>query len=100
MVVLINHLPPDSALHRAQTGGHVWTWTEALLWMVVHLLQVIDQRLVWQKRGKPKMPKWRDYPWSTETRDKSTKKLGDRGDLTNEQVEAWLDKIRPPKPDA
>ena len=71
-----------------------------MLWMIVHLLQVIDQRLVWQKQGRKnlaKMPKWRDFPWSTETNDKSTKKLGDRGDLSNEQVEAWLESIRPPR---
>ncbi|KAA0916465.1 hypothetical protein [Dietzia sp. ANT_WB102] len=98
LVVLINGLPPDSALHRAQTGGHVWTWTESLLWMIVYLLQVIDQRLVWQKRAKPKMPKWTTYPWSTEsTSGSGSKKLGDRGELTNEQVEAWLDTIRPPQ---
>lgn len=100
LVVLINGLRPDSALHRAQTGGHQWTWTEALLWQAVYLLQVVDQRLVWQKHGKPKMPKWRDFPWSTETKGGGTKKkLGDRGDLTNEQVEAWLDTIRPPRSD-
>ena len=61
----------------------MWTWNEALLWMNVHLLQ-----------------KWRGFPWSSETRDKSTRKLGDRGDLTNEQVEKWLDSIRPPQPNA
>lgn len=67
-----------------------------MLWMIVYLLQVLDQRLVWQKRGKPKMPKWKTFPWSTESAGGS-KKLGDRGDLTNEEVERWIDSIRPPK---
>lgn len=75
------------------------------MWRINYLLEVLDQRLIWQKRVKPKMPKWRDFPWSKEAKGGggSSKKLGDRGDLTNEQVEAWLDTIRPPKspePDA
>ena len=81
----------------------MWTWNEALLWMIVHLLQVIDQRLVWHKGAKganPKMPKWRDYPWVDGPRDRAKKKLGDRGDMTNDEVEAWLDTIRPPQPNA
>lgn len=69
--------------------------------MVVYLLQVLDQRLVWQKGTKPKMPKWRDFPWSTEsTGSGSSRKLGDRGDLTNDEVERFLETIRPPRPDA
>lgn len=99
LVSLINGLPPDSALHRAQTGGHVWTWTDSMLWMIVYLLQVLDQRLVWQKGTKPKMPKWRDFPWSTEAKGSGSRKLGDRGDMTNEDVEKFLETIRPPRPD-
>lgn len=77
----------------------MWTWTESLLWMVVYMLRVVDQRLVWHKGAKAKMPGWRDFPWSSETSGGSTRKLGDRGDLTNDEVERFLDTIRPPRPD-
>lgn len=101
LVSLINGLHPDSALHRAKTDGHVWTWNEALAWQQIHLLKVIDQRLVWQKRKKPKMPKWRQFPWT-----KDEKKLGSLGGKSPGKALALLRSLRPgggagkDKPDA
>ncbi|WP_010541906.1 hypothetical protein [Dietzia alimentaria] len=90
LVSLINGLPPTSALHRAQNDGQQWTWSEALAWQQIHMLKIIDQRLVWQKRKKPKMPKWRQYPW---TRDE--KKLGDRGGKSASKAIEVLRSLRP-----
>lgn len=68
----------------------MWTWSEALAWQQIHMLKVIDQRLVWQKRKKPKFPKFRPFPWS-----KDEKKLGNRGDKPATSVLAVLRSLRP-----
>lgn len=92
-MALINGLPPDSALHRAQMNGQSWTWTEALLWRLGYFLEVIVKLLIWQKDGKkPKFPKWRDYPWA---KAEGSTHYGDRGDLTNEDIERWVDSLHP-----
>lgn len=90
LISLINGLPPTSALHRAQNDGQLWTWNEALQWQQIHLLKVIDQRLVWQKRKKPKMPKFRPYPWS-----KDEKKLGNLGGKSASKALEVLRSLRP-----
>ena len=88
--VLIEKLPPTSALHREKNDGQLWTWTEALLWQQIHMLKVIDQRLVWQKRKKPKMPKFRPFPWS-----KDEKKLGSLGGKSASKALQILRSLRP-----
>lgn len=79
------HLPPDSAWHRAQENYHQWGNTEALLWMVTHLLERLDARLVWQKRRKPKWPKFKPFPWVNDA-----EKVGDRTGFTDDQVMDYL----------
>lgn len=90
--VLINHLPPGSARHRAANGGHEWRNLESLVWQLVYYVRVLDQRLVWTKGKRPKWPKWVQYPWS---RNEVT--LGDRGEASTEDVLAYLKSLAPPK---
>lgn len=90
LAVLIQWLPPTSAVHRAQNEGQLWTWNEALAWQQIHMLKVIDQRLVWQKRKKPKMPKFQPFPWS-----KDEKKLGSLGGKSASKALQVLRSLRP-----
>lgn len=86
--MLIEHLPPGSARHRNATEGHEWRNNEALLWQLIHHLQVLDQRLVWSAGKRPKWPKFREFPWK---RDAVT--LGDRGGASTEDVLDYLASI-------
>lgn len=73
--------------------GQQWRNTEALLWMIAHKLDVLDQRLVWHKgsrKAKAKWPKWRQFPWV-----RGKQQIGDRGDASSEQVEAYLRHVGP-----
>lgn len=88
--VLIEHLPPDSALHRARQDGHVWTWNEALLWRLMHMLERNEQWWRWSKGLRPKFPKWKAFPWT-----KSEIKLGDRGTASSQDVIDYLRSISP-----
>lgn len=90
--VLVEHLPPDSALHRAHNDGHRWTNLEALVWQLIYFVRVLDQRLVWQKGKRPKWPKWAQYPWS-----RNQVQMGDRGEATSEQVLEYLRRTGPKK---
>ena len=88
--VLIEQLPPRSALHRARNDGHEWGNTEAVLWRIEYWLKVLDQRLMWQKGKRPKWPKWLQFPWS-----KNQVQLGDRGGRSPLEVKAYLDSLSP-----
>ncbi len=90
--MFIEHLPPESARHRAQREGWQWTNVEALLWQAIYYLRVLDQRLVWHRGKRAKWPKWAEFPWSDDQIH-----LGNRGEATTEQVLAYLDSIAPPK---
>lgn len=88
MRVLVEHLPPGSALHRARNDGHQWTNVESLLWQLVYYVRVLDQRLVWHKGKRAKWPKWLQFPWSREEL-----KMGDRGEASTEDVLGYLASI-------
>lgn len=89
---LIEHLPPDSALHRARQDGQVWTWNEALLWRLLHMLERNEQWWKWAKGKRPKWPKFKAHPW-----ERSMVQMGDRGDASSQQVIDYLKSIAPPK---
>ncbi|SFA60797.1 hypothetical protein SAMN05444374_11626 [Rhodococcoides kroppenstedtii] len=89
--MLKEHLSPGGAWHRAHLDGQQWTNTESLLWGIWHKLDHLDARLVWQKRKRPKWPKFKTFPWS---KDKLT--VGDRGEATSQDVVDYLRSIAPP----
>lgn len=69
--MLIDGLPPGSALHRALLDGHYWTETEGLLWMLVQGIPRSEKLLMRQlsreqARGL-KMPKFKTYPWDPDS---------------------------------
>ncbi|QOV99504.1 hypothetical protein [Rhodococcus pyridinivorans] len=86
--VLIEHLPPGSARHRQATEGHEWRNNEALLWQILHFLQVLDQRIVWSRGKRPKWPKFKEFPWK-----RDAVKIGNRGEASSEDVLAYLQSI-------
>lgn len=90
--MLIEQLPPDSALHRALNGGQVWTWQEELLWRLVQLLERNESWWRWSKGKAPKWPRHKRFPW-----EKDTVTLGDRGGHTSAEVIAYIESIKPKK---
>lgn len=88
--VLVEHLGPRSALHRARNDGQEWGNVESVLWRIEYWLRQLDQRLVWHRGKRPKWPKWLQYPWS-----RDQVKIGDRGGRSSEDVIAYLDSLRP-----
>lgn len=86
--VLIEQLPPRSALHRARNEGQEWGNLEAVAWQIVYYLKVIEQRLVWSRGKRPKWPKWLQFPWS-----KDQVKIGDRAGADPLKVKAYLDSL-------
>lgn len=83
--VLVEQLPPGSALHRALNEGHQWTNVEALLWAISHRLERLDARMQWMKGKKPKWPRWKQFPWS-----KDGVRMGDRSGRSSAEALAFL----------
>ncbi len=91
---LVDHLPPDSALHRARNpDGQQWTWQEEILWRIEYRLQQLDWRIKWHKQPKKpgKVPEFLRFPWTK----KKGERIGDRGGRSSEDALAYFKSISP-----
>lgn len=99
MRVLTEHLPLDSPVYRARTDGHVWTWTEQLLWSAIRhahddatrVSTNVANALVGGKK-QPRLIKdsdWPRFPWVEP--DSKPRRIGDTGGRSGEEVVAFLD---------
>lgn len=92
---LIEGLPPDSPVHRAQTDGHVWTWLEWLLWRSIRESHDDATRVSHSLSGgrsKPRLIKdsdWPRFPWVDP--ESKPQHYGDAGGRSGEEVVAFLD---------
>lgn len=80
--MLVEHLPPGSAVHRAQLGVS-WTTTDELLAMVFDALQIAN----WQRPGRKNLPRPKPYP--RPGRDRGPKTYGTA--LSVEEMRVVLD---------
>lgn len=89
------NLPQDSPVHRAQTDGHSWTWTEQILWELLRTNEDNTRRIAHaarQAKGKPKLMRsadWPKFPWVKP--DSAPKRIGKIENRSNEDVIEFLD---------
>lgn len=87
--VLVEHLPPGSAFHRA-VNGHAWTDVEYLLAIVADRL---GENTFVTGRGAGMKGLRRPKPLARPGEDEQGR-IGDRGDIDAEDVIAYLDQYK------
>lgn len=88
--VLIEHLPPDSALGRA-IQGHAWQFANYQLANVQDALEAV-RRQVAVSAGAKNLPPFKAVP-----RPDPGDRTGDVGDVEQDRVKAFIDSLKPPK---